>query len=85
MKKPIKSFIPAALLVVGLSLITTALFLKSDATPMGSMDCGCGRQTECVTKNRGATIGAALSITGAVFLVAGATGTVFAIRRRKAA
>ncbi len=70
--------IPLALIAVGLTLVALGQLTKSEVTPVGKMDCGCGGGTECVTKNRSIDTGLWCTLGGGVLLLG---GTVIAIPR----
>jgi hypothetical protein len=59
----------AVMIVAGGILLLTGLFAMSDVTPLASMDCGCGGQTQCITKlgflDRGGVLMVAGSFLGA--------------------
>ena len=74
-----------AAFAVGIALMGLGIAAKSDATPVGQMDCGCGGGQECVTKNAAVRDGAVMTVAGGSFLLLGsAMGGVFLIRRKKA-
>jgi len=85
MRKNLK-YLSLALLVAGGALLTLGLAAKSDATPVGQMDCGCGGGTECVTKNAAVSQGSVFAVSGSILLLLGGlSGTVAIVRRSKAA
>lgn len=76
-----------ATFVLGVLLLSLGLAAKSDVTPVGQMDCGCGGGQECVTKNRAVADGFALSLAGGGFLLLGgiAGGAALLHRQRQKA
>jgi hypothetical protein len=52
------------LMLAGGLLMATGLFAMSDITPLASMDCGCGGQTQCITKLAFLDRGAVLALSG---------------------
>jgi hypothetical protein len=65
------AWVSFALVFVGMSLVVLGQFARSDLTPVGQMDCGCGRAEECVTKHRAIHAGLILSLSGGGLLLAG--------------
>lgn len=61
-----------ALLCVGVLLSGIALFAMSNVSPVGTMDCGCGGGTTCVTKVRTGSTGVML-LSGGMILFLGAS------------
>ncbi len=66
--------LPLALLLSGAVLFGTAQFARSDVTPVGQMDCGCGGGNNCVTKRRAADYGLLLMVSGGILMGVGALG-----------
>lgn len=84
MKTSLRMF-PFALVLCGAGLFAAGQFAKSDVTPLGQMDCGCGMKEECVTKNKAVHTGEGLTVAGGALLGLGALGAGASIvRRRKA-
>ena len=73
--------LPLALVLCGGALLGTGQLARSDLTPLGQMNCGCG-QRECVTKTRAVNAGMALTLGGAGLMALGAVGTAAQAVRR---
>ncbi len=71
------------LLCLGVLISGIALFSKSHLTPVGTMDCGCGGGTACITKERAGSTGVVLSTGGILLFVGGSILGAQAITRRK--
>lgn len=75
--------IALALLLVGAVGLVGGLITRSEATPLGQMDCGCGKGgAHCVTKQRSIDGGSMMVGVGLVLLSAGSVMGGIALRRK---
>ncbi|MFW5883200.1 MAG: hypothetical protein ACOCVG_02430 [Verrucomicrobiota bacterium] len=79
-------WISLGLMIAGLVMFSAGMFAKSNATPMGAMDCGCGGGQECVTKNKAVSMGSGVTVAGGVLFGLGLIGggASLALRQRAA-
>lgn len=57
---------PFVLIAVGLLLVACGMFAAMSASPVAALDCGCGGQVQCVTKQWIVNLGWVMSISGIV-------------------